>query len=58
MAWSRKLLYTAINPANPDPPVVIGVVTIYAYLLGVSVIALDIAYALIDPRIRVEGLGG
>ncbi|MEM1542444.1 MAG: ABC transporter permease [Ignisphaera sp.] len=53
-----KLLYTAINPANPDPPVVIGVVTIYAYLLGVSVIALDIAYALIDPRIRVEGLGG
>jgi peptide/nickel transport system permease protein len=53
-----RLLYAAINPANPDPPVVIGVTTIYAYLLGVSVIALDIAYALIDPRIRVEGLSG
>jgi len=49
-----RLLYAAINPANPDPPVVIGIVTIYAYLLGISVIALDIAYAIIDPRIRVE----
>lgn len=51
-----SLLYTAINPANPDPPVVIGIVTIYAYLLAISVIVLDIFYAVVDPRIRVEGL--
>lgn len=47
------LFYAAINPANPDPPVVIGIVTIYAYLLAISVIVLDIVYALVDPRIRV-----
>lgn len=47
------LFYVAINPANPDPPVVIGIVTIYAYLLAISVIVLDIVYALVDPRIRV-----
>ncbi len=36
-----------------DAPVVIGVVTIFAYLLGISVIVLDIIYAVVDPRIRV-----
>ena len=38
-----------------DAPVIIGVITIYAYLLAISVIALDIVYAIIDPRIRVGG---
>lgn len=49
------LLYMAINPANPDPPVVIGVTTVYAYLLAVSVLVLDIVYAILDPRIRISG---
>lgn len=49
------LLYAAINPANPDPPVVIGIITIYAYLLATSVIVLDLAYVILDPRIRIEG---
>ena len=38
-----------------DAPVIIGVVTIYAYLLAISVIILDIIYAIVDPRIRVKG---
>lgn len=38
-----------------DAPVIIGVITIYAYLLAISVVALDIVYAIIDPRIRVGG---
>ncbi|MEM4481882.1 MAG: ABC transporter permease [Desulfurococcaceae archaeon] len=39
----------------PDPPVIIGIVTIYAYLLAVSVIALDLVYGIVDPRVRVGG---
>ncbi|MET1160376.1 MAG: ABC transporter permease [Thermoprotei archaeon] len=38
-----------------DAPVIIGVITIYAYLLAISVIVLDIVYAIVDPRIRVGG---
>ncbi|MEM1694499.1 MAG: ABC transporter permease [Ignisphaera sp.] len=40
---------------NIDSPVVVGIVVIYAYLLAVSVIALDIVYGIVDPRVRVEG---
>ena len=47
--------YTAINLF--DSGVVIGVTVIYAYLLGATVLILDILYGLIDPRIRV-GQGG
>lgn len=35
-----------------DSPVIIGIVVIYAYLLGITVFLLDIVYALVDPRIR------
>ncbi|ADM27775.1 binding-protein-dependent transport systems inner membrane component [Ignisphaera aggregans DSM 17230] len=48
-----SLLYTAI--AANDPPVVIGIVTIYAYLLAITVFILEIVYVLIDPRIRLVG---
>jgi peptide/nickel transport system permease protein len=40
-----------------DRPVVVGIVVLFAYLLGISVILLDIAYAIIDPRVRVSGRG-
>lgn len=49
------LFYMAIGPVTPDPPVVIGIIAIYAYLLAISVIVLDVAYAIVDPRIRIEG---
>lgn len=48
-----SLLSAAIS-AN-DPPVVIGIVTVYAYLLAVTIFVLDIVYVLIDPRIRLVG---
>ncbi len=50
-----RLIYTAIGLR--DTPVIIGSVVIYAYLLALTVFALDIVYALIDPRVKV-GVGG
>jgi len=38
-----------------DRPVVVGIVVIFAYLLGFSVILLDVIYAILDPRVRVGG---
>lgn len=38
-----------------DAPVVVGITVIYAYLLAASVIALDIVYGIVDPRVRVGG---
>jgi len=35
-----------------DIPVIVGLTVTYAYLLGFTVLALDIVYSLIDPRIR------
>ena len=40
-----------------DRPVVVAIVVFFAYLLGFSVILLDIIYAMIDPRVRVGGNG-
>ena len=40
-----------------DRPVVVAIVVLFAYLLGLSVIMLDVVYALIDPRVRVGGNG-
>jgi len=37
-----------------DAPVVIGITVIYGYLLVATVLILDAAYALLDPRIRVS----
>ena len=48
-----RLLFMAIGMY--DTPVLIGVVVIYAYLLAVTVFVLDLVYALLDPRVLVEG---
>jgi peptide/nickel transport system permease protein len=48
-----SVLYEAIS--RTDPPVVIGIITIYAYLLAISVLALEMIYGIIDPRVRVGG---
>lgn len=50
-----RLLFQAASIV--DTPVIIGVTVIYAYLLAITVFILDIAYALLDPRVKV-GAGG
>ncbi|MCX7750098.1 MAG: ABC transporter permease [Candidatus Bipolaricaulota bacterium] len=50
-----RLLQMAINLY--DAPVIVGEVVIYAYLLGITVFLLDIAYAALDPRVKL-GAGG
>ncbi|MFY0990552.1 ABC transporter permease [Halomonas sp. C05BenzN] len=48
-----SLLFQAIG--HRDTPVIIGAVVIFAYLLAATVFLLDILYALLDPRVRIEG---
>ena len=45
------LMYQAIG--SLDAPVLVGETVIYAYLLMITVFALDIIYEIIDPRIRL-----
>jgi peptide/nickel transport system permease protein len=37
--------------------VTIGIVVVFAFLLGLSVFLLDIIYALVDPRVKIGGSG-
>ncbi len=48
-----KLLSMALS--YPDPPVIVGEVAIYAWLLTITVLTLDIVYAFLDPRVKVWG---
>ena len=48
-----SLLFEAVH--RGQTPVVIGTITVFAVLLGISVIALDLVYALVDPRVRIGG---
>lgn len=38
---------------GPDTPVIVANTIIYAYLLAVTVLLLDIIYAIVDPRVKV-----
>ena len=40
-----------------DMKITIGIVTTFAFLLGLSVFLLDIIYVLIDPRIKINAAG-
>lgn len=40
-----------------DTPVLVGLAVMFAYLLAVTVLLLDVVYAFVDPRVRV-GAGG
>jgi len=40
-----------------DTPIIVGTTVIYAYLLALTVFALDIIYALVDPRVKLGGGG-
>ncbi|MEM0233264.1 MAG: ABC transporter permease [Candidatus Nezhaarchaeales archaeon] len=48
-----SLLYAAIE--SLDAPVIIGITVVYAYLLVITVLILDVIYGLLDPRIKVAG---
>lgn len=50
-----QLIYRAIG--LHDVPVIIGSVVVYAYLLAITVFVLDVAYAMIDPRVKA-GVAG
>ena len=50
-----QLIYRAIG--TYDSPVIVGSVVVYAYLLAITVFLLDIAYAVIDPRVKVGAEG-
>jgi len=45
-----QLFFVAIS--NFDAPVVVGLTTIYALLLVLTVFGLDLTYSLLDPRIK------
>ncbi len=47
------LLFEAIG--HRDTPVIIGSVVIFAYLLAATVFLLDFLYAILDPRVRIQG---
>ena len=47
-----SVVNTAIQ--SMDTPVILGFTVIYAYLLMITVLVLDVVYGLIDPRIRVQ----
>jgi peptide/nickel transport system permease protein len=47
------LMFRAIG--HRDTPVIIASVVIFAYLLALTVFFLDILYAILDPRVRLEG---
>jgi peptide/nickel transport system permease protein len=36
---------------------IVGILTVFAYVLAITVFVLDIAYALLDPRVRIGGEG-
>jgi peptide/nickel transport system permease protein len=48
-----RALYTAVGLY--DTPVIVGSTVIFAYLLVITVFLLDIAYALVDPRVKIGG---
>lgn len=48
-----SLMFRAIG--QRDIPVIIGSVVIFAYLLALTVFVLDILYAILDPRVKLQG---
>jgi ABC-type dipeptide/oligopeptide/nickel transport system permease component len=47
-----RYFVSAVN--NLDYPVIQGLILVFATMLMVSVILVDVAYAFVDPRIRFK----
>jgi len=52
--WKGLGLLTRSAISIFDSPVLIGITIIYAYLLALTVLILDILYGIIDPRIKAK----
>lgn len=50
-----RLLWSSLGGWYVDTPMIVAIVTIFAYLLAITVFLLDVVYALVDPRVRIEG---
>ncbi len=50
-----RALYTAISAF--DTPVIVAETVVFSYLLSITVFLLDIIYALVDPRVKIGGVG-
>lgn len=50
-----QLLFRGIGGGNSDRNIVLAVIVIFAYLLAATVFLLDLVYAFLDPRVKVEG---
>lgn len=46
-----RLFFDALQAS--DTPMIVAIVTVFAYLVALTVFLLDIAYVLVDPRLRV-----
>lgn len=55
VAGIGRLFVVAIRAL--DTPMIVSLVVTFAYLLAITVFALDIVYGLLDPRIRVGNTG-
>ncbi len=53
-SWPGLGTLTARAIANMDTPVILATTVIYAYLLAITVLVLDVMYSYIDPRIKVS----
>ncbi|MBM3151034.1 MAG: ABC transporter permease subunit [Chloroflexi bacterium] len=40
-----------------DVQLIVGIMVVFAYLLALTALLLDVIYAMLDPRVRVEGQG-
>jgi len=50
-----SLFYQTVTHFNPtSTQLIVAIVVVFAYLLAITVFLLDIIYAIIDPRVRVE----
>jgi len=52
--WPGLGLVTYNAISSFDTPVIVGITVIYAYLLMITVLVLDIIYAWLDPRIKIQ----
>jgi peptide/nickel transport system permease protein len=57
-SWPGLGLVYVLALQSYDIIIALGIVVVFAYLLGLLVFLLDIGYALLDPRIRLGNEGG
>jgi len=57
-AWPGLGALYATAIGQYETGVIVGLTVIFAYLLAITVFALDIAYALIDPRVKLGAKAG